>query len=73
MAKSLTPTKQVATPNLLIYTDLDGTLLDHHDYNFAAAEETIELINQLGIAWIFNTSKTLTELLAYSIYLYGLQ
>lgn len=63
MAKSLTPTKQVATPNLLIYTDLDGTLLDHHDYNFAAAEETIELINQLGIAWIFNTSKTLTELL----------
>lgn len=56
-------TSQSPIPQLLIFTDLDGTLLDHHDYNFAPAVATIELINELGIAWIFNTSKTLAELL----------
>lgn len=63
MAKPLTPTSYAAPPNLLIFTDLDGTLLDHHDYNFAPAVATIKLINKLDIVWIFNTSKTLAELL----------
>ncbi len=56
-------TSQSPIPQLLIFTDLDGTLLDHHDYNFAPAVATIKLINKLGVAWIFNTSKTLAELL----------
>lgn len=63
MTNSLIPTSQASTLELLIFTDLDGTLLDHHDYNFAPAVETIKLINQLGIVWVFNTSKTLAELL----------
>lgn len=63
MTRSLTPGSHAATPDLLIFTDLDGTLLDHHDYNFAPAVAMIELINELGIVWIFNTSKTLAELL----------
>lgn len=48
---------------LLIYTDLDGTLLDHHDYGFEPARATIKLLNKRGITWIFNTSKTLAELI----------
>jgi mannosyl-3-phosphoglycerate phosphatase len=63
MTKPLILTDQVTTPDLLIFTDLDGTLLDHHDYNFAPAQETIKSINKLGVVWILNTSKTLAELL----------
>lgn len=64
MARPLTEKGHASIPELLIFTDLDGTLLDHHDYNFSPAVATIELINELGIAWIFNTSKTVTELLS---------
>ncbi len=63
MSKPLIPISQRATPNLLIFTDLDGTLLDHHDYTFAPAAQTIAQLNTLGVVWIFNTSKTLAELL----------
>ena len=64
MTRPLTPRNHATTPELLIFTDLDGTLLDHHDYNFSPAVATIKLINKLGIVWIFNTSKTLAELLS---------
>lgn len=46
----------------VIFTDLDGTLLDHHDYRFEAASPIIDFLNQAGIPWILNTSKTLAEL-----------
>jgi len=49
-------------PPLIIFTDLDGTLLDHHDYSFSAANEAIAALNHHGIPWILNTSKTLAEL-----------
>lgn len=44
-----------------ISTDLDGTLLDHHDYSFQAAEEAVLKCKKLGIPIILNTSKTLAE------------
>jgi len=47
---------------LILFTDLDGTLLDHHDYSFSAADEAIAALNRLDIPWILNTSKTLAEL-----------
>ena len=42
----------------LIFTDLDGTLLDHENYSYGYNNETITSIinNQHDI--IFNTSKT---------------
>ncbi len=46
----------------LIVTDLDGTLLDHHTYSFAAAEPTLAQLRQLAIPVILNSSKTLAEL-----------
>lgn len=47
---------------LLIFTDLDGTLLDHYTYAFEPARPLIDLLNSENIPWILNTSKTLAEL-----------
>lgn len=47
--------------NFLISTDLDGTLLDHHSYQWQAATEAIELCEDSNIPIVFNTSKTLKE------------
>lgn len=49
--------------NLVVFTDLDGTLLDHHTYSFSPATEAIGQLNILDIPWILNSSKTLSELL----------
>lgn len=46
---------------ILIFTDFDGTLLDHYSYSFAAAQRSIERLSKLGIPIIPNTSKTLAE------------
>ena len=47
--------------NLIICTDLDGTLLDHHDYSFDAARQALDLIQKLTIPLLLNTSKTAAE------------
>ncbi|MFC3607914.1 HAD-IIB family hydrolase [Stutzerimonas tarimensis] len=47
---------------LLVYTDLDGTLLDHHSYDFGPALPVLERLERLGVPWIINTSKTFAEL-----------
>jgi mannosyl-3-phosphoglycerate phosphatase len=46
----------------VIFTDLDGTLLDHHNYSFEVAKPAIELLRERQIPWLFNTSKTFAEL-----------
>ena len=46
----------------LIFTDLDGTLLDHDDYSFEQAWPALEKINQLQIPLIINSSKTYAEI-----------
>ncbi len=45
----------------IIYTDLDGTLLDHFDYSFDKAEQTISSLKALSVPIIPNTSKTYAE------------
>ena len=47
--------------NAVIYTDLDGTLLDHHTYAFDEALETIKALKDRGIPIIPCTSKTRAE------------
>lgn len=49
--------------SLAIYTDLDGTLLDHHDYSHSAADSLLQQLEAQGIPVIFSTSKTRAELL----------
>ncbi|MGB5453512.1 MAG: HAD-IIB family hydrolase [Sedimenticolaceae bacterium] len=45
----------------IIFTDLDGTLLDHHNYSFQAALPALRTVRSLGIPLILTTSKTLAE------------
>lgn len=47
----------------LIVTDLDGTLLDHHDYSFEAASASLQDIRALNIPLILASSKTRAEIL----------
>jgi len=51
------------TKRLLIYTDLDGSLLDHHDYSHAAADAMLAELEQMNVPVIPATSKTAAELL----------
>lgn len=53
------------TPRLLIYTDLDGTLLDHHTYRHDEADQTLNKIETAQIPLILASSKTQSELLFY--------
>jgi mannosyl-3-phosphoglycerate phosphatase len=45
----------------LIFTDLDGTLLDHHTYSWDAAEEALAEIERRRVPLILVTSKTRAE------------
>ncbi len=45
----------------IIFTDLDGTLLDHHDYRFDAALPALAEVHKRSIPLILTTSKTLAE------------
>ncbi|TBW50782.1 HAD-IIB family hydrolase [Marinobacter halodurans] len=46
---------------LVIFTDLDGTLLDHHTYSAEPARPAWEAAQAAGVPCIFNTSKTRVE------------
>jgi mannosyl-3-phosphoglycerate phosphatase len=50
----------------IIFTDLDGTLLDHQDYRFDAAVPALEAVRARHIPLILATSKTLAEVAAIS-------
>lgn len=49
--------------NLLVFTDLDATLLDHEDYSFEEALPAIRLLQSKHIPIIPATSKTVEELI----------
>lgn len=52
------------SPQAVIVTDLDGTLLDHDSYSFAPAQPALAEIARRGYPLILNSSKTREELLA---------
>jgi len=45
----------------LVVTDLDGTLLNHHNYATGDVSQTIQRLKEKNIPVIFNTSKTYAE------------
>ena len=49
-------------PQPIIFTDLDGTLLDYHTYSFTAALSALELIKEKNIPFIICSSKTRAEI-----------
>jgi len=46
----------------IIFTDLDGTFLNHDDYSFADSLDALKLISKENIPLIFTTSKTKKEI-----------
>lgn len=51
-----------ASPLMLVITDLDGTLLDHHTYSYAPALPALHQLEALKIPVIFCSSKTSAEI-----------
>lgn len=49
--------------NYILFTDLDGTLLNHHDYSFAPALEMIDFLKRENIPLVIVTSKTKDEVI----------
>ena len=46
---------------LVVFSDLDGTLLDHDTYSFDAARPALERLGQAGVPLVLCTSKTRAE------------
>jgi len=46
----------------IIFSDLDGTLLDHYTYSFKVALPALTLVKSLNIPLILTSSKTLPEI-----------
>lgn len=49
-------------PAALVFTDLDGTLLDHETYDFESARPALEALRTEGIPLVLCSSKTRAEL-----------
>jgi mannosyl-3-phosphoglycerate phosphatase family protein len=60
--RSLSKSKSMNRPSLLIFTDLDGTLLDAQSYDFSPALPALNLIRSLKIPLILVSSKTRAEI-----------
>jgi len=50
---------------VLIFTDLDGTLIDHDTYDFKEAESALDMLRQRAIPVIICSSKTRAEIELY--------
>ncbi|VUD40931.1 Glucosyl-3-phosphoglycerate/mannosyl-3-phosphoglycerate phosphatase [Thalassocella blandensis] len=61
MSSALTRHKRA--PQFIVSTDLDGTFLDHHTYEWQAALPAVESLAAKSIPIIFNTSKTFAEVM----------
>lgn len=49
-------------PKLVVFSDLDGTLLDHETYSWQPARPALERMKGLGIPLILASSKTAIEI-----------
>jgi mannosyl-3-phosphoglycerate phosphatase len=50
---------------IIVFTDLDGTLLDHSTYSFYDAEEALALLREKGVPLILCSSKSKAEIEVY--------
>jgi mannosyl-3-phosphoglycerate phosphatase len=53
------------TRKLVIFTDLDGTLLDRNTYSFERAQPALDLIKQKDVPLVLSSSKTRKEIDSY--------
>lgn len=52
-------------PDLVVFSDLDGTLLSHHEYDWRPAAPAIEALRREAIPLILTSSKTRQEIEAW--------
>ncbi|MBJ7277465.1 MULTISPECIES: HAD-IIB family hydrolase [Marinobacter] len=52
----------MAKPRLLLFSDLDGTLLDHDSYDWSPAKPALERLAAADIPVVLNSSKTAGEI-----------
>ncbi|MEM8732922.1 MAG: HAD-IIB family hydrolase [Planctomycetota bacterium] len=50
------------SPNIVIFSDLDGCLLNKQDYSFAPAKSTLQRIRESQIPLVLASSKTVVEM-----------
>lgn len=50
--------------NLVVFTDLDGTLLDHANYQWSAAQPALEELARRGVPLVMVSSKSRIEILS---------
>ena len=50
--------------DLIVFTDLDGTLLDHATYSYAPAQPTLDRLRRFQIPLVLASSKTASEMVA---------
>jgi predicted mannosyl-3-phosphoglycerate phosphatase (HAD superfamily) len=53
--------KEGGRTQIVVFTDLDGSLLDHDTYSFENARPALERIREQRIPLVFTTSKTRAE------------
>ncbi len=51
---------------IVIFTDLDGTLIDHKDYSYIDASKTLKSLKKINVPIILCTSKTRGEIEKYT-------
>ncbi len=51
-----------AEKRMVVFTDLDGTLLDHETYSYAAAHDALDLLARQNIPLVLCSSKTRAEI-----------
>ena len=51
-----------ALTSLVVFSDLDGTLLDHHTYEWFAATPALDALRRIGAPLILSSSKTAVEI-----------
>jgi mannosyl-3-phosphoglycerate phosphatase family protein len=58
--------KRASPQCTIVFTDLDGSLLDHTDYSHAAAAPALERLREQGIPLVPASSKTAAEIIAFN-------
>lgn len=58
----LTFTSHPSTPPLIVFSDLDGTLLDHETYSFEPARTALNRLKACGGILVLSSSKTAVEM-----------
>ena len=46
----------------MVFSDLDGTLIDHHTYDWSPAKPALDALSAIGAAVVLASSKTATEI-----------